>query len=69
MRLNLESAGSDLADSEQLRQKLSVEVGYTQMLDVPLRHTQLHLCPELFERFVRELIAFRRVNVRPVKVK
>ena len=68
MRLNLEGDGSDLAESEQLRQKLSVEVGDTQILDVSLRHTQLHLRPELFERFVRELIAFRRVDVRPVKV-
>ena len=69
MRLNLKSDGSDLAESEQLRQKLSVEVGDTQILNVSLRHTQLHLRPELLERFVRELIAFRRVNVRPVKVK
>jgi hypothetical protein len=68
MNLNLQSHRFDLAHSQQLHEKLSVEVGDSEMLNISLRHTKLHFRPDLFEGLVVELSIVGAVDEWPMQV-
>lgn len=68
MHFDLHSHWFDLAESQQFHQQLAVDVGNPKMLHIPLSHAQLHLCPELFQRFVVEFPLIIGINKRPMKV-
>lgn len=69
MGLYLECDRLDLAEAEQVSEKLTIEVGNSQMFGIALLDTNLKLLPALLQRPVHPFLALGvHVGGRPVQI-